>query len=68
MACNGLIEPAARDDVEPHLPSGVRHRHDSFRRCSSCGRVYWDGTHVDRLENIVSTVVHHAAAAARLGA
>jgi hypothetical protein len=39
------------------LPPRVRERHDAFRRCLSCGRVYWAGSHHLRMERLIAEVL-----------
>jgi uncharacterized protein with PIN domain len=52
-ACNGLLAPAPKADVEPQLQPGTRRTYETFARCQSCGRVYWRGAHSKRLEATV---------------
>ncbi len=52
-ACNGLLAPVGKADVEHLLESGTRRTYDEFARCASCGRVYWRGAHARRLAEIV---------------
>lgn len=52
--CNGVLEPVARDDLADDVPPYVLATAERFRRCTGCGRIYWPGTHTDR---IVSTMV-----------
>ncbi|WP_018880675.1 Mut7-C RNAse domain-containing protein [Thioalkalivibrio sp. ALE30] len=54
MRCNGELRSidgaALADSVEPsEVPPGVLERFVAFVRCSGCGRVYWRGSHYDRL-------------------
>jgi uncharacterized protein with PIN domain len=37
------------DEVSGLVPEGVRSRHHAFWRCPACGRVYWQGTHWDKM-------------------
>lgn len=53
LACNGALEPAAKQDVEAALPPRVRAEFEDFLRCSGCGRVYWKGSHYRRMERLV---------------
>jgi len=62
-ACNGGVEPAAREEVAPVVPPHVLRTAPSFRRCRRCGRVYWRGSHVERIERRLERVL----AAARGG-
>lgn len=54
-ACNGLLSPARKADVEPVLRPGTRRTYQEFSRCQSCGRVYWRGAHAGHLEAIVDS-------------
>jgi hypothetical protein len=54
LRCNDLLETVRKEDVAGGLPPRVRERHEAFRRCPSCRRVYWAGTHHRRMERLVS--------------
>ncbi len=54
LRCNELLETVRKEEVAGALPPAVRERHDAFRRCPSCGRVYWAGSHHRRMERLVS--------------
>lgn len=47
--CNEELETAEIDEVRERVPDGVLRRHDEFRRCVGCGKVYWRGGHVRRM-------------------
>ena len=47
--CNEILASASMEDVKDLVPEGVRSRHRTFWRCPSCGRVYWRGTHWDKM-------------------
>jgi len=47
--CNVVIEAVSPEDVHGLVPEGVRSRHQEFWRCPSCGRVYWQGSHWDKM-------------------
>lgn len=57
LKCNGLLEPVAREAVEPHLParSGACQQH--FRRCTVCRQVYWEGAHVKRMRGRIAALL-----------
>jgi uncharacterized protein with PIN domain len=56
LACNGVLEPVDRADVQQCLPLLVGARHDVFRRCAECRRVFWKGSHHAALLRLVATV------------
>lgn len=53
MVCNGLLQSVPKAVIEQDLPPRVRSRHDRFWRCDRCGKVYWRGSHVGPLEDLV---------------
>ena len=61
--CNGALEPVGRDQVSRTVPPYVLATVDRFRRCSGCGRIYWPGTHVDRIVRTMTAVIARLEAA-----
>lgn len=57
MRCNGILEAVEKQEVLGRLPAGVRKSQDDFRICPECGRVYWRGSHFERMERLVSRVL-----------
>lgn len=55
--CNATLEQVGRDDVKGSVPDYVHATLDTFARCTSCGHVYWKGTHYarvcDRIKDIL---------------
>ncbi len=48
VVCNVLLEATEKETVADRLPERVRERCEHFRRCPSCGRIFWRGTHTER--------------------
>lgn len=48
VMCNGEILPAPRETVALEVPEYTLRTADLFYRCFDCGRVTWEGTHMDR--------------------
>ena len=54
--CNRCNEPllgATPEQVGAQVPPGVRARHAEFRCCPRCERVYWAGSHVERMRALI---------------
>lgn len=47
--CNHPLEPVEKSEVLPLLPDHVRQTIDLFCRCGSCHKIYWEGSHTERL-------------------
>ena len=54
MRCNGVLAAASREQVADRVPPRSLALHSEFLACEGCGRVYWRGSHVARLEAILS--------------
>ncbi|HEX8903448.1 MAG TPA: Mut7-C RNAse domain-containing protein [Longimicrobiaceae bacterium] len=50
LVCNApLSPPLLVEDADPLLPPSARGMPGPTRRCPTCGRVYWEGSHVRRM-------------------
>ncbi len=47
--CNERLVPVPVETVQGLVPEGVRSRHQEFWQCPSCRRVYWQGSHWDKM-------------------
>lgn len=45
--CNGATEEVPLREARDRAPPGIMHT--KFGGCVSCGHLYWEGTHMDRL-------------------
>ena len=53
MECNTLLVPVDVEAIAERLPQGTRECFRRFHRCSGCDRVYWQGSHYDRLVRLL---------------
>lgn len=53
-ACNGLLEPVAKESVAHVLKPGTRSTYERFSQCQVCGRPYWRGAHAEALDLLVA--------------
>ncbi len=54
MECNGLLEAVDKAGIEKDLLPATRAHFDRFWRCGGCGRIYWKGSHFERLHDLVA--------------
>ncbi|WP_282810457.1 Mut7-C RNAse domain-containing protein [Thauera humireducens] len=57
LECNAPLRPVDRDAVAHRLPPGVRERHTRFSTCDRCQRVFWEGSHWQRMRQIVERLL-----------
>jgi len=53
MTCNGEIEAIDRDRARPLIAESIWQRFAEFWQCRQCRRVYWKGTHYQRMCGLV---------------
>jgi uncharacterized protein with PIN domain/sulfur carrier protein ThiS len=53
LRCNTQLTEVRKSEIEGQLPPRVRELFDEFRRCGGCGRVYWRGSHYERMAQLV---------------
>jgi uncharacterized protein with PIN domain len=56
MECNGALRPVAKEQVAVRLPERTRELFQAFWECTGCGRVYWKGSHFERMQALVDWV------------
>lgn len=56
-ACNVELGEVSKESVAERLPPEVRLRFDRFTECPQCRRVFWRGTHYERLERLLRRAV-----------
>jgi uncharacterized protein len=57
MECNVALTRVEKEAVLPLLPPVVALKYADFSRCPSCHRVFWRGTHWERMRQIASEVL-----------
>ncbi len=55
--CNGLLVAAGCAEVRAEVPERSREHFAEFLRCPTCCRVYWQGSHFPRLEQILAAAL-----------
>ncbi len=57
LECNALLVEVERDAVTAMVPPYVHATQREFRACPSCGRIYWQGTHRERMMKEVENIL-----------
>jgi len=62
--CNTTLESVTPEEIAASVPAYVLHTQTNFHRCPGCGRVYWPGTHTQKMnrqmEGFTSQEPNHA--------
>ena len=60
MQCNSLLETVSKEAILERLPPLVQQRHHEFHQCSSCRKVYWAGSHYQRMKILCDSLLNPA--------
>jgi uncharacterized protein with PIN domain len=66
--CNATLEPISAAAAGPRVPPRVRAEHDRFLLCPACDRIYWAGSHTDRMRRALEHALGAAGARGADGA
>lgn len=54
--CNGVLERVSREEITHLLQPDTALYYDEFTQCSACGQVYWPGSHLRRVRELLQSV------------
>jgi uncharacterized protein with PIN domain len=54
--CNAEVRRVERRTVADRVPARVWERESEFAECPRCGRVYWEGSHAQRMRTVLHRV------------
>ena len=57
LRCNGLLQPVSKDAVLHRLEPLTKLYYEEFRICPDCDRVYWKGSHYERMQKFLDQVI-----------
>ena len=56
LTCNAELQTAEKKDVFDQLEPLTKIYYEDFRRCLGCGKIYWGGSHFDKLRARVEKI------------
>lgn len=56
LECNGVLSAVVKEEIRARLPTRVAEIFDRFWECPGCRRLYWRGSHYDRLSALVGRI------------
>lgn len=54
--CNGILALTKASDLEGAIPNKILEIHHNFFQCSYCNNIYWEGSHVKRLNLLAQKI------------
>jgi uncharacterized protein with PIN domain len=52
--CNGLVESVDKEEIVHRIPPKTKAHYHEFTRCLDCGKIYWKGSHYQRMQNRIT--------------
>ncbi|MBN1354179.1 MAG: Mut7-C RNAse domain-containing protein [Candidatus Omnitrophica bacterium] len=53
VECNEMLSDIQKDSVKDKVPPYVFKHETRFKKCNSCGKIFWNGTHLDLVKNFL---------------
>jgi uncharacterized protein len=57
LLCNAFLDNISREEAEGKVPDFVFHQQKAFFRCPRCQKIYWPGTHQQRMKKRVKELL-----------
>lgn len=55
--CNGhLLTVSQKKEIKEFVPDFIYHNFNDFIKCEDCGKVYWEGTHREKIKQKVKEI------------
>lgn len=59
LRCNEMLQPVAKELILSRLKPLTKKHYDTFHWCAPCDKIYWPGSHRDRMEEYLALVDEH---------
>lgn len=56
LGCNLLLRRVEKGEIEFRLPQKVKKNQNEFYICKNCDKIYWKGTHFDRMKSLIQKI------------
>lgn len=57
LNCNLRLEDIDRAAVVSRIPDSIARRYRTFKRCPACGGIFWQGSHWERMQEMLSAAL-----------
>ncbi len=58
LICNSTLEKIEKEKIINRIPPKVKERQNEFSICKQCNKIYWKGTHYDKMLKILNPYLH----------
>jgi len=56
IVCNGTLEPVSKERIVHLLKRNTAEYFNEFWQCTDCRRIYWKGSHFERMLKTIQTI------------
>ena len=60
ISCNGLVYPTNKNEINEQIQPETLQYYDAFYRCDSCRKIYWKGSHYQKMQAFVKEILEEA--------
>lgn len=57
LCCNTPLHAAGKESIAQRLPDRTRNLYTEFLTCQTCGRIYWKGSHYERMRRMIAAAI-----------
>lgn len=57
MTCNSVLRPIKKEAVRDRIKSGIFNCYNEFFYCPVCDKVFWKGSHFQRMERLIINII-----------
>ena len=58
IICNGNLEIVSKEQIKDQLEENTAAFFNEFWQCENCKRIYWKGSHYDRMVSLLERLFH----------
>ncbi len=58
--CNGMLRTVDKHEVAARIPPKTAAWLNEYAQCTGCGKLYWEGTHVERIRGTIERILAQA--------
>jgi uncharacterized protein with PIN domain len=67
MECNAPLADVDKHEIRERLPPGTAEYYDRFRSCTGCRKIYWPGSHYEKMRALIEELASNRVAGRHAG-